>query len=88
MNSMTGTFSQEILDQIKGQATAPLAGATAAVTTTGGAAPTTTPSNTKTSSRAPSSTKPASSTSTNAAVATKAGWYGIVIGAIVGASMF
>ncbi|KAF8062236.1 hypothetical protein FPV67DRAFT_1671441 [Lyophyllum atratum] len=85
MNSMTGTFSQAVLDQIKGQATAPLAGATAAPTA---ASPTTTPATSKAATT--TGTKAGASTAkpSNAAVSTHAGWFGIVIGAVVGASMF
>jgi len=88
MNSMTGTFSQTVLDQIKGQSTAPLAGATAAPTGASSTGTTAT-SASKTSSSSATGTKAgASSKPTNAAASTKAGWLGIVIGAVLGASMF
>ncbi|KAG5642095.1 hypothetical protein DXG03_003619 [Asterophora parasitica] len=86
LDSMTGVFSQPILDQIKGQSTAPLAGATSA------AAPTSTGSHTSaTGSSTGSATVTKSSApaqTSNAAISTKAGWFGIVVGAIVGATMF
>ncbi|KAG5639761.1 hypothetical protein H0H81_000041 [Sphagnurus paluster] len=85
MNGMTGTFSQAVLAQIQGQSTAPLAGATVSPTNSATSSST---SASQSSSGTASASKASSTTSTNAAASTKAGWFGIVIGAIVGASMF
>ncbi|GLB39818.1 putative ser-Thr-rich glycosyl-phosphatidyl-inositol-anchored membrane family protein [Lyophyllum shimeji] len=88
MSGMTGQFSPAVQAQIQGQSTAPLAGATAAPTgaTTQGLAASTT---SRTSTGSATGTKSSSTTKpTNAAASTKAGWLGIVIGAVLGASMF
>lgn len=88
MSGMTGTFSQAVLGQIQGQSTAPLAGATAAPTGASSAVSTPATSSSKTSS---ASTKAATSTSKPSSAAvpgTQASWFGIVIGAVVGAAMF
>jgi len=90
MDSMTGTFSADILAQIKGQSTAPLATQ---------AAPTNVPSATSTPSLTTSVvSKPASGTSAAKSTATskaasgalsgKASWAGALLGALVGAAMF
>ncbi|KAG6815670.1 hypothetical protein H0H87_012361 [Tephrocybe sp. NHM501043] len=88
MNSMTGTFSPAILDQINGQSTAPLAGATTAAagaSTTASASLTTSKSATATATK--SSSTPANTS--NAAVHMKgSSWAGIVLGAVVGAAVF
>ncbi|KAF5384250.1 hypothetical protein D9615_003339 [Tricholomella constricta] len=84
MDSMTGVFSAPVLDQIKGQSTAPLAGATVAPSK----AATTSAAPTKASGTPTASKSAAASQTSNAALGTKAGWFGIVAGAVVGASMF
>ncbi|KAG6848599.1 hypothetical protein H0H93_015583 [Arthromyces matolae] len=93
MSGMTGTFSQAVIDQINGQSTAPLAGATAAASSTGAAAATTSAS--ATTSKASSSTASATKSSTSAAKTSNAAihmkgssWFGIILGAVVGAAVF
>jgi len=87
LSNMTGTFSPAILSQIAGQSTAPLVSATP--TATGGL--TSTPSLT-TSLASTNSLSTASATGTSkassGAISIKAGWVGLVFGAIVGATMF
>ncbi|KAG5723893.1 hypothetical protein E4T56_gene9803 [Termitomyces sp. T112] len=89
MNGMTGTFSNSVIDQINGQSTAPLAGATSAAAPVSKA--TTSPSLTTSTSHATSSaTKSSASptTTSNAALHMKGSWVGIVLGAVVGAAAF
>jgi len=86
LNNMTGTFSPTVLSEIAGQSTAPLVSATP--TATGGLA--STPSLT-TSLASTNSLSTASATGTSkassGAISIKAGWAGLVFGAIVGATM-
>jgi hypothetical protein len=87
LNNMTGTFSPAVLSEIAGQSSAPLVSATP--TATGGL--TSTPSLT-TSLASTNSLSTASATGTSkassGAIGIKAGWAGLVFGAIVGATMF
>jgi hypothetical protein len=89
LNGMTGTFSQSILAQIAGQSTAPLVGGQTSSGTTG---PTSTPSLTTStasnSATSASSTTSATAKATSGALGLKAGWAGIVFGAVVGVTMF
>jgi len=86
MNGMTGVFTQEVLSQIAGQSTAPLAGATSAPATSKATTATTT---SKPSTSSPTSTNStAHATTTNGALNVKAGWFGVVVGAVVGVAMF
>jgi hypothetical protein len=86
MNSMTGTFSQEVQAQIAGQSTAPLAGATSAPAQTSSAAATTTSS--KATSSSTSTKSAATPTNSSGALSVKAGWFGVIMGAVVGVAMF
>ncbi|KAG6889945.1 hypothetical protein C0995_013472 [Termitomyces sp. Mi166 len=86
MSGMTGTFSQAVIDQINGQSTAPLAGATSAAP-----ASKATPSPSLTPSSTSSATKTSASAAktSNAAVNMKgSSWFGIILGAVVGAAVF
>jgi len=95
LDGMTGTFSAAIQDEIDGQSTAPLFGATASANSTGGAstgapvsATTSAPSTaTHGSSSIPTPLAPTGSSSANAAVIVKAGWLGALLSAVVGASI-
>jgi len=87
LNNMTGTFSASVLSEIAGQSTAPLV--SAMPTATG--ASTSTPSlTTSLASTHTSGTPSATGTSkaSSGAISIKAGWAGLVFGAIVGATMF
>jgi len=84
LTNMTGSFSSAVLSEIAGQSTAPLASATP--TATGGL---TTPSLTTSLASTHSSSTPSATTSSKSgAISIKAGWAGLVFGAIVGATMF
>ncbi|KAG6869959.1 hypothetical protein C0993_005478, partial [Termitomyces sp. T159_Od127] len=79
MSGMNGKFSQVVLDQISGQSTAPLAGATSAST------PKPTSSAALTTSSTASATKTSASpaNTSNAAVHMKgSSWFGIILGAL------
>jgi hypothetical protein len=84
---MTGVFSADILSQISGQSTAPLATqSTPAGVSTPAAA-----STTAASSKKPSSTGSAAASATAskaAALSVRAGWAGAALGALVGVTMF
>jgi len=86
LDSMSGSFSSSVLAEIAGQSTAPLGGQTSS----GSLTPTSSPSiATSTASRAStSSTTSATAKASSGAMGLKAGWAGIVFGAVVGASMF
>jgi len=87
LNSMTGTFPASVAAEIAGQSTAPLGGQTSS----GTAGPTSTPSlTTSTASKTPTSTSSTSATAkaSSGAMGLKAGWAGIVFGAVVGVTMF
>ena len=87
---MTGVFSADILAQIKGQSTAPLAGQGTPTGTTGTPAPTNTtkaPTTTGASKTGTPSTTPKPSSAASP-MAAKAGWAGAVVAALVGAAVF
>jgi len=89
LDSMTGSFSSSVLAEIAGQSTAPLAGQASSGTTGPSSTPsltTSTASNSPTSSTASSTS--ATAKATNGAMGLKAGWAGIVFGAVVGVTMF
>jgi hypothetical protein len=90
LNEMTGVFTAEILSQIAGQTTAPLqAATTGSVRTTGTAAATTTHSTGTTSARSTSASATGSSAAqNNGVISTRAGWAGVIVGAIAGAALF
>jgi hypothetical protein len=87
LNNMTGTFSAAVLSEIAGQSTAPLG-----VQTSASAGSTSAPSSTTaTASQKPttaSSSTPSATHSARGAMGIKAGWTGLVFGALVGAVMF
>lgn len=86
LTSMTGTFSAAVLAEIAGQSTAPLGGAT---TSSSLSTPVSTPSlTTHTLATSASSTPSASVRPSNDAMGLKAGWAGLVFGAIIGVMMF
>jgi hypothetical protein len=87
LTNMTGTFSPAVLSEIAGLSTAPLGGSTAASAgqTSKASSTTSTASTTPTGS----SSKPSTSAkSTSGAMGIKAGWAGLVFGAVVGVTMF
>lgn len=86
LTGMTGNFSASVQAEIAGQSTAPLG-----QTSSGTAGPTSTPSlTTSTASKTPTSTSStsATATATSGAMSLNAGWAGIMLGAIVGVTMF
>lgn len=93
LEGMTGVFTAEVLAQIAGQSTAPLASQTAAVT---GASTRATASATLTTSKAASSGASGSASAATAktsktsagSLSAKASWAGVVFGAVVGITMF
>jgi len=88
LNNMSGSFNASVQAQIAGQSTAPLA--SQSTSGTSGTA-TSTPSLTSTSaSKNPSSTSTTSASSkpSSGAMGLKAGWAGILFGAVVGVTMF
>ncbi|KAF5313319.1 hypothetical protein D9611_008493 [Ephemerocybe angulata] len=87
LDSMTGTFTPEIQAQIAGQSTAPLATQTPAKTGTA-ASTSTTASSSSTTKAAASTTTSAAAKPANGAISAKAGWAGILIGAIAGVALF
>ncbi|KAF5325199.1 hypothetical protein D9619_009578 [Psilocybe cf. subviscida] len=96
LEKMTGVFTADVLSQIAGQSTAPLATAASTPAASSPATPASvTPSSKPTvagsSTPAASSAKPsspASATPTSGALMTRAGWAGALFGAVVGAAMF
>jgi len=82
LTNMTGTFSPAILSEIAGQTSAPLGGQTVPAS----ASSTSTPSLTKSTGTASSTSSTAKPTS--GATGIKAGWAGLVLGAVVGITMF
>ncbi|KAG6840309.1 hypothetical protein C0991_007634 [Blastosporella zonata] len=89
MSSMTGTFSQAVVDQINGQSTAPLAGATAAVSSSAPAATSASLTSSKAASATSTKTSATAAKTSNAALHMKgSSWVGIVLGAVVGAAVF
>jgi hypothetical protein len=85
---MTGVFTQAVLDQIAGQSTAPLAGATSAPSSGGSTAAATTTSKASSSSKSSTSTASATNTNTsNSGAMVQAGWSGLLVGALVGCAM-
>jgi hypothetical protein len=95
LDTMTGTFNASVQAEISGQTTAPLASQTASGSsgTTGATSATSTPSGTAStgSSKRPtgtSSTSSSTASATSGAMGLKAGWAGMVFGAVVGVTMF
>jgi len=88
LDNMTGSFSSSVLAEIAGQSTAPLAGGSSSSSGTTG--PTSTPSLTSSTSNKPTSASSTTATAkaTSGAMGFKAGWAGIVFGAVVGVTMF
>jgi hypothetical protein len=86
LTNMTGTFSPAVLAEIAGQSTAPLGGATSSssLSTPASTPSITTPAPATSASSTPSATVRAS----NDAMGLKAGWAGLVFGAIIGVTMF
>jgi len=84
LTNMTGTFSASVSAEIAGLSTAPLAAASPSTTLSVSSS---TPSLTSTgtsSTRTPSAT----ATATSGAMGIKAGWAGLVFGAVIGVTMF
>ncbi len=89
MTSMTGVFTAEILSQIAGQSTAPLASQTSAAVASTTAQASTTNASKSSSSTASSTKASASSTSTaSSATGVRVGWAAIALSALIGVSMF
>ncbi|KAG6829916.1 hypothetical protein H0H92_002939 [Tricholoma furcatifolium] len=89
MSGMSGTFSSAVQAEIAGQSTAPLAGATTAGATSAPATSATSASSTKASSASATKASASATTSANAAINMKSSsWFGIALGAIVGAAIF
>jgi len=88
LNHMSGNFSSSIQAEISGQSTAPLG----AQTSSGASSPTSSPALTSTgTSKSPtntSSTTSATAKPSSGAMGLKAGWAGLVFGAVVGVTMF
>jgi len=92
LSGMSGTFNQSVLDQIKGQSTAPLLGATVSSTLSGSSSsPTSSGFSTTTSSKKPSATSSslpsATSHSAAEAVVFRSSWLGAVLAAFFGVAM-
>lgn len=85
LTGMTGEFNTSVREQIAGQSTAPLAIPSTTSGTSGTA--TSTPSLTA-SSASKTSTTSASARPSSGAMGLKAGWAGMVFGAVVGVTMF
>ncbi|KDR77297.1 hypothetical protein GALMADRAFT_267450 [Galerina marginata CBS 339.88] len=85
LTGMTGVFSAAVLSQISGQSTAPLASqsAPAGVSTPAPASTTSSPSS-ATSKKASSTGPTPSATKASGAMGVRAGWAGVVLGAVVG----
>jgi len=83
LTNMTGTFNSTVSAEIAGLSTAPLASPTPSSTLSVLSTPSLTTS-TGTSSRTPSATVSA----TSGAMGIKAGWAGLVLGAVIGVTMF
>jgi len=91
LTGMTGTFASSILAEIAGQSTAPLAGqspsgSSSAPSSTGSSALTKI-SNSNTPTGTSSSTS-ATAKPSSGATSLKAGWVGMVFGAVIGVTMF
>jgi len=84
LTNMTGTFSASVSAEIAGLSTAPHAAATPSTTfpVSSSTPSLTTSTGTSSSSRTPSST------ATSGAMGIKAGWAGLVFGAVIGVTMF
>ncbi|KJA17830.1 hypothetical protein HYPSUDRAFT_46017 [Hypholoma sublateritium FD-334 SS-4] len=89
MTGMTGVFTAEILSQIAGQSTAPLASQTAASVASTTAQATTTSASKSAASTASSTKATASSTATaSSAMGVRVGWTAVALSALIGVSMF
>jgi len=94
LNNMSGNFSSSILAEISGQSTAPLAGQTssaassAATTSSKASSASLTASSTSKNPSSTSSTTSATAKPSGGAMGLKAGWAGIVFGAVLGVTMF
>jgi len=90
LTGMTGTFASSVQAEIAGQSTAPFAGQSAPVS--GATSSTSTPSLTGSSASnthtGTSSTTSATAKPSSGAMGLKAGWVGILFGAVVGVTMF
>lgn len=87
LTGMTGAFSSAVQAQIAGQSTAPLQGPTAAPTT-GTASATTAKVTSSGTTSAPAKATGTPAAAQNGALSVKASWVGVVIGAVVGITMF
>jgi len=86
LTGMTGSFASSVQAEIAGQSTAPLAGSTS---TSGSSSATSAASLTVSSSSGSAShTTSATAKPSSGAMNVKAGWAGIVFGAVVGVTMF
>jgi len=86
LDNMTGTFNASISSEIAGQSTAPIG-----PTSSGSSSPTSSPLTASSTSKSPSSastTASATAKPSSGAMGLKAGWAGIVFGAVVGVTMF
>jgi hypothetical protein len=92
LQNMTGNFSAAVQSQIAGQSTAPLgptsSGASSAASSTSSGAASSASLTASGTSKTSSSTTSATAKPSNAATGLKAGWAGIVFGAVVGVTMF
>jgi len=89
LNNMSGTFSASILSEIAGQSTAPLGGQTSSGTSSPTSAQSLVATSTSNSTRTgASSTASATAKPSSGAIGLKAGWAGILFGAVVGVTMF
>ncbi|TEB25514.1 hypothetical protein FA13DRAFT_1756569 [Coprinellus micaceus] len=87
LDSMTGEFTPAVQSQIAGQSTAPLASQTS---TPAGASKTTATGATTSAATTSKASAAAATTSAadNGAISAKAGWAGIIIGAVAGVALF
>jgi len=89
LSGMTGAFTADVLSQISGQSTAPLASQSVPAGVSTPAPASTTPSATPPTSKKSSSSAPTPSATKKAssAMGVRAGWVGAILGAVVGVTI-
>jgi len=89
LKGMSGTFNSSVISEIAGQSTAPLGPQTSSgASSSATSSPALTATGTSKSSTGTSSTTSATAKPSSGAMDLKAGWVGIVFGAVVGVTLF
>jgi len=88
LTSMTGVFTADVLSQIAGQSTAPLASQTTTVAAATTPAASTTAATNKPATSGTTSAKPTTTSKASGALSVRAGWATALLGVFVGVTMF